>query len=135
MKIYVAGCFEERLRLRDVADRLWHQEHEVTGTWLLEVAQPQHMTREEFFKKLAIKDLCEIAAADLLILDTIVMSPRGGASNEFGFALGGHQKKLWWVVGPKRSVFHELCDRHFEDWESCLMFLESYGKETTKHVA
>lgn len=123
MKIYIAGCFEERLRLRDVADQVWQEGHGITSTWLDEVTKPAAMTQDEFFKKLAIKDLCEISAADLLILDTIVMSTRGGASNEFGFALGAHQSKLVWVVGPKRSVFHELADRHFETWDDCIKVL------------
>lgn len=134
MKIYIAGCFEERLRLRDVANQLWHQGHEVTSTWLDEVAQPPHMNQDEFYKKLAIKDLCEIQAADLLLHDTIVMSSRGGASNEFGYALGAHQKKLLWIVGPARSPFHQLADRRFDDWETCIEALATYQKEITKHA-
>lgn len=93
------------------------------------------MTEEEFHKKLAIKDLCEISAADLLILDTFVMSSRGGASNEFGFALGAHQGKLVWIVGPERSVFHQLADRRFNSWADCVAFLEHFGKEITQHDA
>lgn len=127
MKIYLAACFEERLRIRDVADKLWNEGHEITSTWLHETTQPPYMNQDEFFKKLAVKDLTEIAAADLLIMDTFVMSPRGGASNEFGFALGAFQKKLVWVVGPARSVFHQLADRRFETWDECVNAL---GKGT-----
>lgn len=82
------------------------------------------MSHADFMKKLAMKDVAEIQSADLLIQDTFKMSARGGAATEFGLALHSFQSKQVWVVGPLRSVFHYLCDRHFDSWAKCLEALK-----------
>jgi hypothetical protein len=123
MKVYIAGQFESRKRLRPYADKMWDLGHEVVSSWLNEVQKPEHMSHAEFMKKLAIKDIAEIQAADLLVLDTIKMSTRGGASTEFGLALHAFQAKLVWIVGPQRSVFHYLADKTFKNWAQALSFL------------
>jgi hypothetical protein len=87
------------------------------------------MTTEEFWKKLAIKDLAEINAADLLILDTQDVTPRGGREVELGFALGRFQSKNIYLVGPIRNVFHTLVDRWFDDWDNLLSSLPSVDKQ------
>jgi len=120
MKIYLAARFETRATLRPVRDSLWEMGHEVMSTWLDEVKRPPSMPESLFWKKLAMKDLAEIKAADLFVLDTHIGSERGGKEVEFGFALGQFQAKLLYVVGPIRNVFHELCDRRFEDWPAFL---------------
>jgi hypothetical protein len=78
------------------------------------------MSQETFYRKLALKDLAEIKSADLLICDTLDVTPRGGREVEFGLALGAFQSKLIWVVGPLRNVFHRLADEHFETWDEVL---------------
>jgi len=120
MKVYCAGFFDSQKRIRAEADKLWAKGHEVVSSWLQEVARPEGMTREEFWKKLAIKDLAEINAADLLILDTFDITPRGGREVELGFALGRFQTKSIYLVGPVRNVFHTLVDRQFDNWNSLL---------------
>lgn len=117
LKIYIAGHFEARETFRPIRDRLWAMGHGVVSTWLDEVKKPEGMLKSEFYRKLAQKDLCEINAADLLVLCTESISERGGAATEFGFALGRHQGCLVYIVGPRRSVFHELADRQFDTWE------------------
>ena len=112
------------MRIRPWRDAIWNLGHEVVSTWLDEVARPPSVTQEEFYRKLAIKDLCEIAAAELVIIDTAEITQRGGRENEFGFALGQHQKKLIWIVGPARSVFHQLADTRFNEWNECIGFLQ-----------
>ena len=120
MKCYIASFFDTRARIKPHADALWAKGHEITSSWLQEVARPEGMTREEFWKKLAIKDLAEINAADLLILDTFDVTPRGGREVELGFALGRFQTKSIYLVGPVRNVFHTLVDRHYDTWDALL---------------
>ena len=124
MKIYIASFFDTRERLHGPAATLWKMGHEVVSTWLYEVQKPALMSKEEFWRKLALKDLAEIKAADLLICDTFDVTPRGGREVEFGFALGGFQGKMVYVVGPVRNVFHTLADKTFESWDECLRHIE-----------
>lgn len=128
MKIYLSAKFERRPVIREVADKLWKLGYEIVGTWIHETAQPPFMDQATFYRKLALKDVAEVTLADLLILDTIEMSDRGGAATEFGIALAQYQTTLVWVVGPKRSVFHELADEVFETWDDCV---EALRKDVT----
>lgn len=77
--------------------------------------QPEGMSTDVFFRKLAVKDLAEIRSADVFVLFTDDVSERGGKEVEFGFALGRFQGVLIYIVGPKRNVFHQLCDTQFID--------------------
>jgi hypothetical protein len=129
VKIYIASFFDTRNRIRPYADKLWSMGHEVVSTWLNEVARPEGMTTEEFWKKLAVKDLAEINAADLLILDTIDVTPRGGREVELGFALGRFQTKSIYMVGPIRNVFHTLVDRRYDDYDSLLRDLPNVNRD------
>jgi nucleoside 2-deoxyribosyltransferase len=128
MKIYLASRFADRLRLRKIADQIWSLGHEITTTWLSEVAKKPEMTRQEFWRHLARKDLQEIAAADLIIRDVHRISHTGGADVEFGFALGRHQHCMLWLICPKgpRNVFHTLADKIFPSWDACLKELKKY---------
>lgn len=109
---------------------MWDMGHEVVSSWLNETAKPGGMSHADFMRKLAMKDMAEIQGADLLIQDTFKMSYRGGAATEFGLALHGFQTKQVWVVGPLRSVFHYLCDRHFKSWKEALAELKkNYPKK------
>jgi hypothetical protein len=138
MKIYVAGSFSSQKRLRLDSHRLWELGHEVTSTWLGEVAKPESMRQMVFDHKLALKDLCEVSAADLVIVDTIQRSSTGGSDTELGYALGAFQHKMVWTIGPIRSIFHHLADMHFASWDECIEFikdnydaLHSLGSETS----
>ena len=123
MKIYIAGTFADQHDLRTYANHLWQLGHEITGTWLHEVKKPEAMSSDTFNKKLAIKDLCEVARADLVILDNRQSS--GGKNAEWGFALGEHQHKLLWLIGEPTNVFHYLTDMQFATWEDCLKYMET----------
>lgn len=118
MKIYISAGFTARERLRPIRDALWQMGHEVVSTWLDETAQPEAMDKHDFFRKLGIKDIAEVQAADLLISDHLEPSTSGGRDIEFGLALGRHQHIQVWMVGepPRLSPFHLLADRHFVDW-------------------
>lgn len=108
--------------------------HEITSSWLYEVAKQQNMSFDEFYKKLAIKDLAEIHAADLIIVDTTDITPRGGREVELGYALGQHQKKLAFIVGPARNVFHTLVDRRFDSWGDVLAHMQTLRTEGVSPV-
>src|SRR5688572_21690224 len=128
MKVYIGASFSSRNRIRPHRDAIWALGHEVVGTWLDEVARPDFMSEDQFNRKLAFKDLNEISSASLVIIDTIERSSTGGSDSELGFALGQYHKKSVWVVGPKRSVFHQLADQHFEGWDSLLITLSQLPK-------
>ena len=125
MRIYIAGSFVDQVDLRPMANRLWHLGHEITGTWLQEIKRPLDMPEDLFKKKLAIKDLCEVAKADLIILDNRRSS--GGKNAEWGFALGEFQHKQLFLVGPPTNVFHYLADLSFNNWDEVLTYLETLG--------
>jgi nucleoside 2-deoxyribosyltransferase len=126
MKIYIASRFIDRNRLRGWAAKIWEMGHEVTASWLNEVARVPGMSHDEFWRKLAMKDLQEISSSDLLIRDVHTISHTGGADTEYGFAMARHQHCMVWLVGPKRNVFHMLADKHFKTWNECLKELKKY---------
>jgi len=121
MRIYLASFFETRERLQEPKNALWKMGHEITSSWLDEAPMAEFLpTKEIFWKKLAMKDLAELNAADSIILDTLDINPRGGREVEFGFALACWQTKLVSIVGPYRNVFHTLADKQFDNWDLCL---------------
>ena len=124
MKIYIAGFFDTRERLRPVRDKMWQMGHQVLSHWLDEVSKPEGMEEEVWWRKLALRDLVDVYASDLLIVDTLDVTPRGGREVEFGFALSRFQDQQVWVVGPYRNVFHRLADLKFDTWEECLEWLD-----------
>jgi nucleoside 2-deoxyribosyltransferase len=120
LKIYVASFFDDRERLRLEAQKLWAKGHEVVSSWLNEVSRPEHMSKEDFWRKLALKDIAEVKSANLVILDTVNETPRGGREVELGYALAQHQDKSVFLVGPVRNVFHTIVDKRFENWDELL---------------
>ena len=131
MKIYISAGFNERERLRAHRDVLWSLGHDVVSSWLDECKQPEGMTHETFYKKLAVKDVAEVFSADLVIVDFIGPTTSGGRDVEYGVALGRHQRTQLWIVGhpERRSPFHELADAEFADWNAAFTHLGSRAKE------
>lgn len=121
MKVYIAASFAARERLRPIRDQLWKLGHEVVSSWLDETVLPKGMTEEEFFTQLAVKDLAEVKAADAVIQDTITDSTTGGSHVEFGMALS--QLKVKYVVGKPRSIFHQLADKQFDNWDDAISYI------------
>lgn len=118
MRIYTAATFSEQQRIRGHKERLIQLGHNVMATWLEEQIKPVGMTQEQFDKKMAAKDLQEIAASDCLILDLENPSATGGKMVEYGFALAKH--KLIYVVGEPRTgqIFARLSDNIFPSWDA-----------------
>lgn len=100
--------------------------HSITSTWLNEVQRPTHLTNNEWFKALAIKDLSDVSAADCIIVDLDGVSTSGGRSVEFGFALGRFSM-LKVVVGSNRyGVFNTLSDVSLDNWDQVIEYFKEY---------
>ena len=130
MKLYTAATFAEQARIRANKEALLQLGHTITSTWLEEslFVRPEGMPEDVFERKMAIKDLQEVAMADCLILDVENPSRTAGKMVEVGFALAKH--KLVYVVGipPPHSIFLLLADRHFKDWSELLEYFKTNHK-------
>ena len=128
MKIYTAATFAEQERIRSYKEPLFKMGHSVISTWLEEQIKPEGMSEHNFERKMAMKDLQEVSAADCVILDVANPSRTAGKMVEYGFALAKH--KLVYVVGelPAHAIFLGLADGVFPDWDSLLKFISENHK-------
>jgi len=132
MKIYTAASFTEQHRIRQHKETLFRLGHSVLSTWLEEQVKPSGMTDEEFGRKMAAKDLQEVAASDCLILDLEAPSKTSGKMIETGFALAKH--KLLYVVAPegtltKGHIFLLLADKIFNSWDDLFVYFSEHHSE------
>lgn len=122
MRIYIAGAWGERERLREHAAELEAMGHLVTADWLHADASVPYVTGDPDIW--AARVLGQIRHADLLIYDTEGQS-RGGRDTELGVALGLGTPII--IVGPidtdHASLFVLATPRtkstvgpHFADW-------------------
>ncbi len=125
--IFLAGFFDERRQLIPIRAAIRQMGFSCRSTWIDEEDGNLHLVDQ--WRRYARRDERQIRAADLLIQDTSFISPRGGAMVEYGFARG--IGKETWVVGPQRSVFHFLCDAHFDSWTGALAALAAHRKGIT----
>lgn len=126
MKFYIGARMADGPRLRIVRERLFKLGHEVISSWLDEIGRPEHMDHEIFSVKLGMKDLTEIRAADVFVIDTLSPLAEGGGGGrefEYGFAFGQWHHKECWLVGDKNHAFHFLADRQFFAWDDILYYL------------
>ena len=130
MRIYTAATFAEQARIRGHKEILLQLGHTVTSTWLEEslYVRPEGMPEETFERKMAMKDLQEVAKADCFILDVDNPSRTAGKMVETGFALANH--KLVYVVGtpPPHSIFLLLADNHFDMWDDLFAYFKIHHK-------
>ncbi len=108
--------------------------HSVISTWLEEQVKPEGMTDEQFGKKMAAKDLQEVAAADCVILDIDNPRPTAGKMVEFGFALAKH--KLTYVVGKEipHAIFLLLADKYFVTWDDLIVYFKANHQENHEEL-
>ena len=118
MRIYLASFFDTRDRLKPIRDSINAMGHEVTGAWIDEPNTVMGLTHKDE-ESMSVRDLRDIDMADLLILDTFDVNPRGGREVEFGYALGQPTMRVW-QVGPRRNIFHALAGANFDKWEDVL---------------
>jgi len=131
LKIYTAASFTEQKRIRQQKEQLIQLGHTVTASWLEEQVKPEGMTDEQFGKKMAAKDLQEIATADCVILDLEAPSKTSGKMVEWGFALAKH--KLCYVVAPDGTftnghIFLMLADNRFATWDELFIHFKENHK-------
>lgn len=131
MRIYTAATFSEQKRIRAMKESLVQLGHNVLSTWLEETVKPDGMGERDFERKMAMKDLQEVASCDCLILDTASPSRTAGKMVETGFAIAKH--KLIYVVGDiiDHAIFLGLADQHFADWDELLAFFAENHKAAT----
>lgn len=135
MKIYTAATFTEQKRIRENKEKLFQLGHSVIATWLDEQVKPEGMSDEQFRRKMAAKDLQEVAAADCFILDLEKPSVTMGKMVETGFALAKH--KLIYVVAPEGTltgghIFLLLADKVFKSWGELLEFFKENHSTTNE---
>jgi len=111
-RIYIAGKFTAKARLYPHAMTILGQGHRVMSSWIFAPAAEGRITPGHV--KEVTRDVEEVQASDLLILDTLDESNTGGREVEFGIALGMPMDV--WRIGPARSEFHLLADRAFQGW-------------------
>ena len=116
MRIYLAGSFKAQERLRDIRRRIEIIGHECASCWLDE-------SKTAEIVQCAKRDISDISKSNLLILDMFDKHTSGGCEVEFGIGLALNYRMKLYVVGPKRNIFHELCDMHFDNWDDCLQYL------------
>ena len=127
MKIYIASRWSQRHYLHDIRSQLSQMQHQVVSSWLDEVDENDFGADHAFHRRLATRDLIEIATADLLLLDESIelsQGSGGGREVEYGFALAQFQFTRCWLIGTPRNPFHYLAEQIFTTWEDCLDYVK-----------
>lgn len=130
MKIYVAGSFAGRDRIRQEAEALKvFPNVKLTSKWydpefFVEKAWDEKMDGD-VARTMAMVDIESILPADLVIIDTFDKSTTGGMDTELGIALMlSRQKHLFVaIIGPINNIFQNLADYHFDTWAEFRDFL------------
>lgn len=122
MKIYLAGPYSWKEKLKGYAQELLLKNIKVTSRWLDEPHAPDTTLREVPATQLswyAANDLEDIYFADIMIffsVDPETPIVRGGRHVEFGYDLCGGTRII--VIGPRENIFHYLSQvKHFATWE------------------
>lgn len=122
MNIYIAGCYEDRDRLKQLANTLAMHGYNIVSDWLYvddkeRLPKASDMPRTALTPPISVKqikasgtiariDLDDVEIADIFILDTRSTNTRGGREVELGYALA--RRKIVIVVGIRRNIFHCL---------------------------
>lgn len=128
MKVYIAGRWSQRSALHEIRKQLSALQYEVVSSWIDEGDANDFDQAASLQPRLAMRDLVQIAMADILILDeTAPLSEGsgGGREVEFGFAIGQFQHKRCWIVGEPRNPFHHLAEHVYPTWEELLLALDT----------
>jgi hypothetical protein len=128
MLIYIASSFVSQRRLHPIREKLFAMGFECCSTWLDELRPAPGLSREEFDRQLAIKDMIEVRGCDIFILDTLDESTTGGRYCELGIAMTD-RPRLKMHIGPITNIFERLCDKHSDDWDSAFRFLATIAPQ------
>jgi nucleoside 2-deoxyribosyltransferase len=130
MKVYLAGPYQWKDRIRVYAEEARAAGIEITSTWLEETHKPTievHEVPADENAQYAKNDLRDIDEASVLILFAVPATdspiPRAGRHVEFGYALAKDKPII--VVGPElENIFHYLPKvRRAFTWDEALRFL------------
>lgn len=128
--IYIAGKYTSQARLREHREALREMGYDCESSWLDEKATDANAGADLMISN-AVRDIEEVKAADVLIIDTLDESATGGREVELGIALVTAQPSAPTIpygpptttinlVGPKRNIFHHLAHFEYESWDEVL---------------
>lgn len=132
MKIYLAARYLRRDELREYRRKLKELGHEVTSRWLDErkdAASTVHDVTEAEHIKIALRDLEDVAAADMFVVfnNEKGMKKRGGHHVEMGYAMAKGKKLV--VLEEKENTFCYLPEikffKNFEEFAECLSSVQN----------
>ena len=104
MKVYIAGSYAAKEKLKQHANDVMSLGHIVLSNWLY-WEPPKDMPPKMLDSVIAAMDSDGVKAADVVIVDTTITSTKGGFHVELGMAIGynqaardGHLKQIWVVA-------------------------------------
>jgi len=140
---YIAGSYERKAELAELARLLQQRGYEVVSDWLFNAADPGlarlHETADndwpdDELADLASQDLAQIRQAEVFVLLTgrpDLPIYRAGRMVEMGYALA-HGLKVC-IIGPRQNIFCHLRGTHilrYPDVETFLrVWLEEGGRD------
>lgn len=103
MKLYVAGKYEDKMRVREVMDQFITAGHSITYDWT---------TNEQVSQDQAMADMAGVAEADAVVLVVEKALPYAGTLVEFGIALA-YGKPVYLIgSGINHCIFSHLPGVH-----------------------
>ncbi len=132
MKLYIAGKFSSRYRLRPIKFKLKQLGFDVLSDWIDNNPLDETLGGDydsignypEASHDIADRDRLQVIACDLYIIDTLDVSQTGGRECELGMALMAG--KQIYRVGPIRNVFHaHKLVNPVKTWEEMIKILEA----------
>lgn len=133
-KIYIAGKFSSRYRLRPIKFKLKQMGFHVLGDWIDNNPLDETIggdydsigNHPDASHEIAERDRAQVLECNIYIIDTQDLSSTGGREVELGMALMA-QKPYIFRVGPIRNVFHaHKAVRPVKTWEEMLVILETF---------
>jgi len=124
MKLYIAGSFSGRKRIKIESDKLKALGFTILSKWYEESHFIEKAWDDNFSgdvaSAMAMTDMYAVVEADIVILDTIDKSSTGGSDSELGAAimrdLVGNRLRIL-HIGPYRNIFQTLVKEHYNSWE------------------
>lgn len=140
MKVYVAGRFTEKLRVRSVMDTLEADGHEITSDWTNEEDNPVNyrtdvspeIARDFYMQECAEKCVQGVLDADVVL--ALNHPTAGGMFVEVGMAIAYGKKII--VVGPKvrdTPFWYLQGITHAETDEEAIFEVSSYEEYGTEY--
>ena len=115
LKIYLASNYYNYLLMESYRVQLEHEGYEVVSTWHIDVDLKLDSTirKKNMSKKNkgtlddhASRDLYEIDACDIFVMDSSCVTETGGRQVEMGYAMG--IGKIIYIIGSAENIFYHL---------------------------